>query len=55
MVNDNQGKGICMNAFDKWLFEIPWRFERYYNLVPGLSEQDKLKLNKEYAVTQTTL
>lgn len=37
-----------MNEFEKWLFEVPWRFERYCDMIPEypMSEEEKDKLRK---------
>lgn len=33
-----------MRDFDKWLFEVPWRLERYYDMVPGMTDEERKNL-----------
>ena len=37
-----------MQEFDKWLFEEPWRLERYYDMVPGMTKEEKHALFLKY-------
>lgn len=39
-----------MSDFDEWLFEIPWRLERYYGLVPGMTDEDRKFLSDTFEV-----
>lgn len=41
---------LLMTEFEKWLFEVPWRFERYYDMIPEypMSEEEKEELRKFY-------
>lgn len=42
---------VRIDAFDYWLFMIPWRLERYYNMIDDwpMDDSERARLIHQYS------